>query len=323
MLTDSVRVIALNKEIRMEIVRDIRELDIHGCSIVTIGVFDGVHIGHQEIMRVVAESARATGCKSVAVTFDRNPEELVSSDHSVPHISTLSQKLELIREQGIDMTVVLPLNMETLSMSADEFVRNIISRKLCASKVVVGTNFSFGKGRSGNVALLRQIGEEIGFEVNAVAPVRSDDVVVSSTVIRKMILDGDIVTANRLLGHPFVFEGTVVHGQHIGRTIGFPTVNIMPLEKQVIPARGIYTVKVYLPGREFIGVCNIGTRPTVDGKSTEVEVHILDFADDIYGAKLDIAFHHRLRNEIKFASIDDLVKQIRCDIEQTRSLMAE
>ena len=305
----------------MEIVRDIRKLDIEGCSIVTIGVFDGVHIGHQEIMRIVGESARITGCKSIAVTFDRNPEELVSKDHSVPHISTLAQKLNLIQEQGIDITVVLPLNMQTLSISADGFVRDIIFRRLSAMKVVVGTDFSFGKGRSGNVALLQQIGSELSFEVTAVAPVKSDGLIVSSTNIRKMIFEGDIISANRCLGHPFIFEGTVVHGQQIGRTIGFPTANIMPMEKQVIPAKGIYTVRVYFNGQELVGVCNIGTRPTLDGKSTEVEVHILDFADDIYGAKLDIAFHQRLRSEIKFANIDDLVKQIKCDIEQTRSLM--
>lgn len=305
----------------MEVIRDIRELDVDGCSVVTIGVFDGVHIGHQEIMRIVSESARAKCCKSVAVTFDRNPEELVSKDHSVPHISTLMQKLNLIRAQGIDMTVVLPLNMQILSLSADEFVRDIIYRRLSATKVVVGTNFSFGKGRSGNVALLQQMGKELGFEVIAVSSVMSDDIVVSSTVIRKMILNGDIATANRFLGHPFVFEGSVVHGQQIGRTIGFPTVNIMPLEKQVIPAKGIYTVTVYHGDRELVGVCNIGTRPTVEGKSTEVEVHILDFNEDIYGADLSIAFHHRLRSEIKFAKLDDLVKQIKCDIEQTRILM--
>ncbi|MHB1456636.1 MAG: bifunctional riboflavin kinase/FAD synthetase [Armatimonadota bacterium] len=307
----------------MEIIRDIRELNIDGCSVVTIGVFDGVHIGHQEIMRLVVESAQESCCKSIAVTFDRNPEELVLKDDSVPHISTLSQKLNLLQEQGIDITVVLPLNIETLSQSADEFVRDVIYRRLSAVKVVVGTDFSFGKGRSGNVALLQKIGSELGFDVRAVLPVMSDDIVVSSTVIRKMILDGNIVSANRCLGHPFIFEGTVVHGQKIGRTIGFPTANIMPLEKQVVPAKGIYSVTVFYDGRELLGVSNIGTRPTVDGKSTEVEVHILDLADDMYGAKLDIAFHHRLRSEIKFANLDDLVKQIRCDIEQTRRLMSK
>lgn len=305
----------------MIVVRDVGSVEPDAESIVTIGVFDGVHIGHQKIMRLVKDEATKNNCRSVVVTFDRNPEELLDAHKRTPHISTLSQKLALIEKQSIDMIVLLPLSMDILSLSAKEFTENIIHGKLQATEVVVGTDFAFGKGRSGNVDYLKMAGKGLGFGVIAVPPIIMDGMVVSSTNIRKMILSGDIQKANRLLGHPFVLEGTVTHGDEIGRTIGYPTANIKPVELQVVPGRGVYAVLTKVDGEIYTGVCSIGTRPTVDGKCTRVETYILDFNENIYGRTVEIAFFYRLRDEVKFADLDELRLQIQRDVDECRKLI--
>lgn len=305
----------------MKTVRDIEGLKTGKPSVVTVGVFDGVHIGHQLIMKKVREYADQFNACAVAVTFDRNPEDLVGKDGSVPYISTLEQKIELIEEQGIDLTVLLPLKTEILSLSPEQFVKDIICGKLSAIKVVVGTNFTFGRGRAGNVDLLRKMGAEMGFDVIAVPPLTVDNITVSSTLIRKYLQEGDVEKALELLGHPFVLEGTVVEGNRIGRTLGFPTANIKPVNKQVIPGNGIYAVSTFVDGVNWIGVCNIGSRPTVGGESITIEVYIIGYSGNIYGQKQKIAFHHRLRDEIRFAHVDDLIEQIGRDVERTREMM--
>ncbi|MHB0997782.1 MAG: bifunctional riboflavin kinase/FAD synthetase [Armatimonadota bacterium] len=305
----------------METVRSLEDLNYDTPSIVTIGVFDGVHIGHQLIMKIVRDSARDLHARSIAVTFDRNPEELVLKSGSPPYISTLDQKLRLIEEQGIDLAVVLPLRADILALTPEQFITDIICDKLNAVKVVVGTNFFFGKGRSGNVNLMQEMGAKLGFEVTSVQPVMIDNQTVSSTLIRSLISEGNVERAKTLLDHPFSLAGTVVEGQQIGRTLGYPTANIKPVEKQVIPGNGIYTVSTIIDDKRWPGVCSIGTRPTVGGVSATIEVYIIGFSGNIYGQKLEIEFHHRLRDEIRFEHLKDLIQQIGRDVERAMELM--
>lgn len=302
----------------MIVVSDINTIEHSIDSVVTVGVFDGVHIGHQEIMRTVREDAKSKGLRSIVITFEKNPIEFVSPNKIVPHIATLQQKIKLIEEQLIDIIVILPLDESIISLTANEFITNILVNKLSASEIVMGKDFAFGKGREGNVQFLADKSKEFGFDVIVIPPVKSGDIIVSSTNIRNMIRQGDIETASSLLGHQFILEGVVVHGQQIGRTIGYPTANIKPIEHQVVPGDGVYSVITKLGSQYIPGVCSIGNRPTVNGESTTIEVYLLDFSDDIYGQRLDIAFFHKLRNELIFASLNELADQIKRDVEQVR-----
>jgi riboflavin kinase/FMN adenylyltransferase len=301
----------------MDILRRIEDLAPGTPSVVTVGVFDGVHLGHQAIMRQVRSSAQELGVRSVAVTFDRNPQELVNPSHPVPYITTLRRKLSLIEEQGMDIALVLPLERKLLDMPAERFVTGILHERLRAMRLVVGCNFRFGKGRAGNVHLLEKMGREMGFEVTSVSPVMADGRTVSSTAIRRLLIEGKIELANWMLGHPFSLEGIVAAGEEIGRTLGYPTANIQPAEKQIVPGKGVYAVRTPFGD----GVANIGTRPTVGGEHISIEVYIFDFSGNIYGRELEVDFLHRLRDEAKFPDAEALKKQIEADIRQAKHLI--
>lgn len=307
---------------RVEIIRRLEDLEAGRPSVVTVGVFDGVHLGHQTIMRIVKADAAEKNAGAVAITFDRLPVELINPAAGTRLITTLDQKLDLIAEMGMDLCVVMPLEQQLLDMPAERFVTNVLRDKLHAVQVVVGTNFGFGKGRTGNVSLLRQMGPEMGFEVVGVSPMKLDGALISSTVIRRLIAEGNIDRANVMLGHPFAIQGRVVPGDGIGQTLGFPTANIEPIERQVIPAKGVYAVTVKLDGASWIGAMNIGIRPTVDGRENLAEVYIVGFSGNIYGRELRVEFHHRLRDELRFRDVDALKRQIQADVEQIVEMLA-
>ena len=300
----------------MEIVRGLEDLKPGPPSVVTVGVFDGMHIGHQTIMRIVKADAEEHKARSVAVTFDRMPEEVVSPGSTTPYITTLDQKLDLIASQGMDLAVVLALEQHILDMSAEDFVRSVLCERLRTLQLVVGTNFVFGKGRAGNIELLRRMGRQYGFEVVGMSPIKLDGSLVSSTVIRRLIANGKIERANEMLGRPFTLQGEVVRGRGIGIQLGFPTANIRVPERQIIPDKGVYATTVYLDGRKWIGAMNIGLRPTVGGRTTLVEVYIVGFSGNIYGRELRVEFHRRLRDEARFADTDALKRQIQADVQR-------
>lgn len=307
----------------METIFGLEEIKPGIPSVVTIGVFDGVHVGHQAIMRIVRADSVELGSRSVAVTFNRNPVEVVRSGSKIRYITTLRQKLELIAEQGMDATLVLPAERWLLDMPAEDFVSKILCDKLSTIQVVVGKNFVFGKDRTGNADLLRQMGAKRGFEVVAVSPIRLDDILVSSTAIRNLLSGGKVEKANVLLGHTFVLEGRVVSGKGVGRSIGFPTANIEPAANQVIPAKGVYAVSVNLGNNKYNGVLNIGRCPTISDKTKResIEVHLIGFGGDLYGQCLEVAFHHRLRDEECFPDVEGLRQQIIRDIEVAKGLV--
>lgn len=305
----------------MDVVRSLDDIVPGHPSVVTVGVFDGVHVGHQEIMRIVTEESAKTSARSVAITFDRNPVEMIRPSRFVKYVTTLEQKLRLIEEQGIETTVLLPLEHEIIDLSGRDFVAKILHDKLSALRVVVGSDFAFGKNRSGDVNLLRALGPELGFEVTEVHPIRVDDITVSSTVIRRLLANGQIDLANALLNHPFVLTGSVVAGQQIGRTIGFPTANLKPIEDQVIPRSGVYAVRACLPSGAMPGVVNIGFRPTVHGEHETIELHIIGFSGDLYGEVLDVEFIHRIREEVHFPDLESLQRQITADVNEALSLL--
>jgi riboflavin kinase/FMN adenylyltransferase len=272
-------------------------------------------------MQLVKTQSEERHARSVVITFDRNPEELVRPDSAAPYITTLCQKLDLIAEQGIDTTLLLPLEDHILDMPAERFISYLIHEKLCAIQLVVGPDFAFGHKRSGNVDLLRRLSEQFGYQVTTVSPVVESETCVSSTVIRALIAEGDVEKAGQLLGHPFVLHGRVVEGEHIGRTLGYPTANLMPVERQVVPANGVYAVTLDLQGRRWVGVASLGVRPTFKDRNAGIEVYIIGFSGNIYGQELEIAFHHRIRGETRFSDTSALIAQIGRDIVRAVALV--
>lgn len=306
----------------MRIVRDFNELvtPLSG-AVVTIGNFDGVHLGHREIFRRVVLRARRSGGTSVVFTFVPHPRKVLDPARAPRQINTDAEKERLIAASCIDMLVCAPFTRGMAAMPAEQFVREILVGRLGTRHLVVGYDYAFGKDRRGNAEFLRLQGEELGFTVEILAPVAEDGEVYSSTRIREMILAGQVTEVVRLLGRHFTLEGKVVHGARRGKELGFPTANLAT-EKELLPPPGVYAVKARLGELLLDGVANIGCNPTFQAEGTSVEVHLLDFSGDLYGETLRVYFLARLRDEILFPSPADLARAIASDIEQARPILA-
>jgi len=294
-----------------------------GGSAVTIGVYDGVHRGHQTVVADLAARAGAMGVSQRAVlTFDRHPLAVVSPERVPRLLTTIEQRLEVLESLDVDLVGVLPFE-QIREMHPGEFIHQVLLGSLGVKLVVVGTNFRFGRDRAGDVASLQREGTRHGFEVDALELLRGDGAAVSSSAIRSLLHEGDAEGAERALGRPFELRGVVVTGDGRGRTIGFPTANLSFSEEMAVPARGVYASQVRV-GDVFVpGVVNVGVRPTFGGETLTVEVHLLGFDGDLYGQKLGVCFKHRLRDERRFADVDALVVQINKDVDEARRVLGE
>jgi riboflavin kinase/FMN adenylyltransferase len=284
-------------------------------AVITIGTFDGVHQGHQQILaQMKVEAARVNG-ETVIITFHPHPRKIVSSvPGDIKLINTLAEKIILLEQAGIDHLVVIPFDHAFSNQSADDYIRDFLFKYFKPSVIIIGYDHRFGKGRTGDYHLLEQYGRELGFEVKEISEEMLNQVVISSTRIREALLNNDIDTANHFLGYPYFFEGIVVEGNKIGRTIGFPTANMhVSSEEKLIPANGVYAVSISMDAETFTGMMNIGVRPTVDGKKRVIEVNIFNFDRDIYGKKLAIRIVKFLRGEVKFNGLDELKAQLNAD----------
>jgi riboflavin kinase/FMN adenylyltransferase len=284
-------------------------------SILTIGNFDGIHLGHQAILRAAVRRAQETGDVATALTFDPAPRKVLRPESAPPRLSTNAQRMSWFGLLGVEAVVVLPFTMELARLSPDDFVAEILERGLRVRAVLVGENFRFGHRQAGDVAVLRQLGMRHGFEVVIIPPVLYRGEVVSSTVIRREIAAGNVTHASLLLGRPFTLTGAVVSGTGTGRRFTFPTLNLVP-EQELLPARGVYVTRTLLKGRDrtYRSVTNIGMRPTFNGSSLSVETHLLDFSGEIDAQRIEVRFWKRLREEKKFAGPDELRIQIARDI---------
>ncbi len=297
-----------------------RRSDLPRGGVLTIGNFDGVHLGHQEMLRRVVERARALDAPSVVLTFDPHPTRVLHPQRAPKLIQTLRQREEAIAALGVDALVVVPFTREFAAMPAEEFVSDLLGRCLGVREVRVGSAFAFGCGKRGNVALLTRLGQEAGIRVEALDVVVDGDEPVSSTRVRTLLEEGDVSGARRLLGRPFAMDGVIAKGDRMGRKIGFPTINLRT-ENELLPRDGVYVTKVLLRSfeRTFACVTNIGRRPTVyEDYATTVESYILDFSSDVYGEAIQLSFFERLRDEMVFPSMLELTAQIRRDVEATR-----
>ena len=309
----------------MKIITDPEEIQLKN-SIVTLGKFDGNHIGHQ-LLFDTAISLKEEGDSVVIFTFNVPPARIIEGkdEKSVRSIQTHEERQLMIYPEGIDVVVEFPFNETTRSMSPEDFVKQILVDKMGVKAVVVGVDFCFGKNRAGNVETLKNLGKRYGFHVYPMDKVTylvqgaKEPQEVSSTLIKQEILKGNLTDVNAMLGSPFAITGEVLHGKHYGTTIGFPTINLAAPEDKILPPNGVYATKVCFDGRELLSITNVGIRPTFDdGTQRTVETNIFDFNEDIYGKTVRVEFYQFIRPERKFASSEELAAEIQRNIIQVR-----
>jgi riboflavin kinase/FMN adenylyltransferase len=294
-----------------------------GRAVVTIGVFDGVHRGHQEIIGHAVKRARELGVQSVVVTFDPHPSEVVRPGSHPPVLTEPARKAELVEQLGVDVLCVLPFTLEFSRLAAEAFVHDVLVANLHAALVVVGENFRFGHRAAGDIALLQRLGRTFGFGVEAAPLLTDDSTIFSSTYIRSCVDAGDVTAAARALGRPHRVEGVVVRGDRRGRELGFPTANLLTSAYAAVPADGVYAAwLVRGRGERLPAAVSIGTNPTFSGRERRVEAHVLDFDGDLYGERLALDFVVRLREQRAYSGVEPLVAQIREDVVQTREILA-
>lgn len=309
----------------MKIIKDITEIEkLHmENTAVALGKFDGVHRGHRNIMERLIEE-KTKGYMSLVFTFSRNPKT-ANKNISEEKIFTEKEQMLVYEKTGIDIIIVYPINSGILNMSAEAFVKNILVDRLGVKKIICGENFRFGKDRLGDTDTLKRSGERYGFETEIVDMLSENGKIISSTVIRELIKEGNLEEAEKMLGHRFTIAGRVVYGNQIGRTLDTPTANIIPEKEKIIPPYGVYVSLCNIDGKYYRGVTNIGYKPTIDEKEKQlgVETHFLDYSGNLYGKIIEIELVKYTRPEMKFDSTDDLKKQLIRDKESCRNVIIE
>lgn len=290
----------------------------------TVGTFDGVHAGHRVLVNNVIRLAQKEGGRSVIVTFDPHPREIINPGAAgIKLLSSLNERKELLSDMGVDEMIVIPFDRDFSLLTSEQFVRDVIWEQIGVSNFVIGYDHHFGRDRSGTISTVKKMGKELGFESHVVSKQEVGDKTVSSTAIRKAIQDdGDMNQAARFLERYYILNGNVVHGDKRGKEIGFPTANLQPDNPaKVIPREGVYAVWVRVNRKFYPGMMNIGRKPTFDGKVTALEVHIIDFNEDIYGKDLQVQFVSRMRDEKKFEGVDALKMQLSRDREDVLEIL--
>ena len=283
-------------------------------TVVTIGTFDGVHIGHQKIIKRLINTGKANNLKSVILTFFPHPRMVLQKEAKIKLINTIDERTHIIDNLGLDFLLIKKFTHEFSRLSAEDFVKQVLVDKLHAKKVIIGYDHRFGRNRNADIEDLKTFGALYDFEVEEISVQDIDDVAVSSTKIRKALNEGNIETANRYLGYDFMLTGTIIKGKGLGKQLGFPTANIQIKEDyKLIPKQGSYVVSALIDNHRIYGMLNIGMNPTVNGEKESIEVHFFDFNQDIYNKNIQISLLYRLRDEIKFNSVEALKKQLSKD----------
>jgi riboflavin kinase/FMN adenylyltransferase len=304
----------------MQHYRSLEEVTLEN-SWLTVGVFDGVHRGHQQVLNKLVSGAHAVGVPAVVLTFDPHPARVFGRGE-MKLLTLPGERARLLGDLGVNVVITHPFNREVADITALDFMKRL-KECLGVSHMVLGYDSTLGKNREGNAARLAEIGLELGYTVETVSAVGDESGVISSTEIRKLVTVGKVAEAARLMDHPYRLQGLVAHGDHRGRTIGFPTANLNYAREKVVPAGGIYACWAYARNRKYAAAVNIGTNPTFtpDKQSLSVEAYLLDFDQDIYDETVTLEFVQRLRDEMKYDSVTALIEQIRRDVDQTRALL--
>lgn len=307
----------------VQVIRDVRDAENEFPGVVlTIGSFDGVHAGHQVIIKNVVDLARRVGGTPAVLTMEPHPREFFSPDRAPNLLTSLEKKIQLLAELGIEVVYVLPFDEATAAIPAEKFIDDILEKRCHAIAVIVGHDCRFGQGAKGDFQLLEREGAEHGFTVQQVAPVMLDAERVSSTLCRERVLQGDLEGIETLLGRKYSITGTVETGRGRGHELGFPTANIRP-HHSAVPAQGVYVAEAIVDGTTHPAAVNIGIAPTIRHEDVTIEAHLLDYTGELVGKEVEIVFHKRLRSEKKFPTLDALKKQIQADVEAARAYFAD
>ena len=291
-------------------------------SVISIGNFDGLHIGHRKIISAVTSGARSEKAISAIITFDPHPLKVLRPDAAPPLIMTIAQRVEGFEEHGLDAALVMRFDRALAELSAEEFVRGVLVETVRVKRILVGANFRFGYQQAGNVEMLSRLGESLGFTVDIITAAEIGGVPVSSTGIRRAVSEGKVLEATEMLGHPFALTGTIQAGAGRGSKIVFPTLNLAA-EQELLPARGVYATECVVGGREFRAVTNVGVRPTFDGHGLSIESHLFDFREQVTSGRMEVHFWKRLREERKFDGAASLKAQIDLDIMAAQKFFRE
>uniref|UniRef100_UPI00404B6D35 bifunctional riboflavin kinase/FAD synthetase n=1 Tax=Flavobacterium sp. TaxID=239 RepID=UPI00404B6D35 len=283
-------------------------------SVITIGSFDGVHIGHQSILKKIISYSKTHNCESVVLTFFPHPRMVLQGNNTLKLLNTIKEKTKLFSNIGINSLIIHPFDKEFSRLTAEEFVKDVLVDKLNIQKIIIGYDHRFGRNRSANIEDLIEFGEKYNFEVEEISAQEISEISVSSTKIRNYLNAGEIELSNRFLGYPYFITGKVVKGNQIGRTINFPTANLTIEENyKLIPKNGVYIVSSIIENTNYFGMANIGVNPTVSGTEQKIEIHFFDFNKNLYNLEIQVNFHHRIREEIKFDSLEALKSQLKKD----------
>ncbi|WP_092980876.1 bifunctional riboflavin kinase/FAD synthetase [Robiginitalea myxolifaciens] len=307
----------------MKTIKGLSDFQAKRPSVVTIGTFDGVHVGHRKILDRLILSGKDANLESTLLTFYPHPRMVLQKDTDLRLLSSIEEKTQILNELGLDALIIHPFTKEFSRLTAKEFVRQILVNRLQARRIIIGYDHRFGRNRSADIQDLRAYGNLYGFEVEEINAQEIDDISVSSTKIRKALNEGDLETANRYLGYAYTISGKVIRGKGLGRELGFPTANLQPdTPYKLIPRQGVYVVSATHEQTTRYGMMNIGMNPTVDGTREHIEIHFFELDQDLYDQPLQVRLHKRLRDEIKFSSLDSLKAQLTADQEQARNYIA-
>jgi riboflavin kinase/FMN adenylyltransferase len=302
----------------MSVEQELGKLSPQKDTVLTIGVFDGVHLGHRHLISKLKELAREQGSLSGVITFSQHPQEVLSPRNWLPSLNGLEQRTTLLKKEGADFVIPLSFTPELANLSPERFLK-LLKENLKMKGLVVGPDFALGKNREGDIDTLRRLGKEMGFKVTVVPPMTIDGETVSSTAIRQALAEGDMEKVQKLLGRPFRLQGRVGGGDKRGKKLGFPTANIEVAPGQALPAGGVYACRAYISGKAYSAMTNMGTRPTFGGGPQTIETYLLDYKGDLYGQELAIDIIERLRDEKKFDTPEQLKEQIAQDVRQGRA----
>ncbi|WP_072988964.1 bifunctional riboflavin kinase/FAD synthetase [Pseudozobellia thermophila] len=308
----------------MVTVQSLSKYDEPHPTAITIGTFDGVHIGHRQILERLIKNAATLGLKSTVLTFFPHPRMVLQKDTDIKLLNTIDEKTQILKDLGLDQLIIHPFTKEFSRLTATEFVRDILVNQLKTKKIIIGYDHRFGRNRNANITDLRAFGSTLDFEVEEIPAQEVEEVSVSSTKIRKALEEGNIATANTYLGYHYMLTGTIVKGKGLGRQLNFPTANLHIGENyKLIPKNGVYVVQAELKGHTVYGMMNIGYNPTVSGKDKSIEINFFDFSQDLYGQKIQVEILHRIRDEHKFDSVEDLRRQLQKDKQTSLALLSK
>lgn len=294
----------------MKIVREFENYTENSPKVLSLGMFDGVHLGHLSIINLLKKTAQEKQFETALLTFWPHPRKVFNPNDDIKLLNTLDEKLDLLEKAHLDVIFLKSFDENFRNLTGEEFVRQILIEKLNVKHIIIGHDHVFGKNKSGNFELLQKLSKELNFEVEQLKAVKDEDSNISSTKIRNCLSDGNIIGANKMLGYHYSISGKIIDGKKLGRTIGYPTANIKVDELKLLPKKGAYIVEVYVKNKFYKGMLSIGTNPTVNGEKLTVEVYILDFNEDIYGEEITVKFRDFLHEEIKFESLEKLIERL-------------